>query len=117
MGNKRRKGKKTNKKNFVEIGMFPILKVMTKFFFSISALILLLSHGMAASATTTHPDTLALPCRQKAEQLLNQALSFMEKNYYRRDLISWTTLAAQAREQLLHADNCDDAYASITWCF
>jgi C-terminal processing protease CtpA/Prc len=41
----------------------------------------------------------------------------MEKNYYRRDEVIWTTLADQAKKQLLNADNCDDAYASITWCF
>ncbi|HET6254795.1 MAG TPA: S41 family peptidase [Puia sp.] len=77
----------------------------------------LLSHAMAAPTQSIHPDTLALPCRQKAEQLLDEALHFMEKNYYRRDRVSWTALEAQARQQLLNAGNCDDAYASITWCF
>ena len=90
---------------------------MTKFVLSISILVLSLSHGMAAPIHSTHPDTLLLPCRQRAEQLLDEALRFMEKNYYHRDLVDWKDLAAKARQQLLNADNCDDAYASINWCF
>jgi len=84
---------------------------MTKPFLSLSFLFLALSPAMAAPVHPAHPDTLALPCRQKAEQLLDEALRFMEKNYYRRDEVIWTTLADQARKQLLNAD------ASISWCF
>lgn len=65
----------------------------------------------------TRTDTLALPCSEKAERLLDEAFTFMEKNYYRRDDISWPDLEARARRQLETAANCDDAYASITWCF
>ena len=100
---------------------------MVKSLLSLSCLFLLLNHGMAAPpaplpipvtpSRPTLPDTLALPCRQKAEQLLSEALAFMEKTYYRRDQVIWTDLEAQARRQLVTADNCDDAYASITWCF
>ncbi|HLI92979.1 MAG TPA: S41 family peptidase [Puia sp.] len=69
------------------------------------------------AAASAGPDSLPVPCREKAEQLLDQALGFMEKNYYRRQEVDWTTLAAHARQQLQYADNCDDAYASISWCF
>lgn len=65
----------------------------------------------------TLPDTIAIPCLEKASQLLTEALGFMEKNYYRREFIDWKTIGAQAREQLRNAENCDDAYASISWCF
>jgi carboxyl-terminal processing protease len=65
----------------------------------------------------TLPDTIALPCLEKASQLLTEALGFMEKNYYRREFIDWKTIGAQARERLQNAENCDDAYASISWCF
>ena len=64
-----------------------------------------------------HPDTLDPSCRQKAEQLLDEVLGFMEKNYYRKDEVSWTSLAARAKEQLRAAGSCDDAYSSISWCF
>lgn len=62
-------------------------------------------------------DTLEPPCIQKAGKLLDEALSFMEKTYYRRNEISWSDLGARARQQLRTAGNCDDAYASISWCF
>jgi C-terminal processing protease CtpA/Prc len=58
-----------------------------------------------------------LPCLQKAEKMLDEALNFMERSYYRRDEVSWTTLAAEAKSRLRSAGNCDDAYSSITWCF
>jgi C-terminal processing protease CtpA/Prc len=96
----------------------PKEKVMIKH--SLLLAILCLSAGLDVAARATlapRPDTLELPCRQKAEQLLDQALKFMEKNYYRRDLVDWNTLTEQARQQLLSADNCDDAYSSISWCF
>lgn len=62
-------------------------------------------------------DTLSNPCMQKAERLLDEALSFMQKNYYRKQEVSWTDLEAKAKEQLRSAASCDDAYASISWCF
>lgn len=62
-------------------------------------------------------DTMELPCLQKAEKLLDEALDFMEKNYYRKDQVSWTALAAAAHARLKNAGDCDDAYGSITWCF
>ncbi len=76
---------------------------MVKTLLSLSCLFLLLSHDMATPVHPLRPDTLALPCLQKAEQLLNEALTFMEKNYYRRDQVIWTDLEAHARQQLLNA--------------
>jgi carboxyl-terminal processing protease len=69
----------------------------------------------AQAHTLSATDT--LPCMQKAEQLLDEALHFMEKNYYRRDEVSWPDFEARARQQLFAAGNCEDAYASIKWCF
>ncbi|GGA87163.1 S41 family peptidase [Puia dinghuensis] len=62
-------------------------------------------------------DSLPLPCMEKAERLLNEAITFMQKSYYRRDLVSWPDLTAKARQQLESSGNCDDAYAAISWCF
>jgi C-terminal processing protease CtpA/Prc len=62
-------------------------------------------------------DSIPLPCMEKAERLLDEALTFMEKNYYRRDDISWPDFREKARRQLETAGNCEDAYASISWCF
>ena len=98
---------------------------MTRSLLLFPILLVLLNHGTAiatpptptARTAPTFADTIALPCRQKAEQLLNEALGFMQKTYYHRNLVNWDSLAARARQQLLNADNCDDAYASISWCF
>ena len=62
-------------------------------------------------------DTAELPCRQKAEKLLDETLNFMEKNYYRRAQVSWPVLAADAKARLREAASCEDAYACISWCF
>ncbi|MDR3716655.1 MAG: S41 family peptidase [Puia sp.] len=63
------------------------------------------------------PDSLKLACLEKASRLLDEALVFMQKNYYKRENISWDTLGVMARTRLKNSANCDDAYATITWCF
>jgi carboxyl-terminal processing protease len=79
--------------------------------------VLLLVFSQARSAPIpSHPDTLDPSCRQKAEQLLDEVLGFMEKNYYRKDEVSWTSLTARAKEQLRAAGSCDDAYSTVSWC-
>ncbi|MBS1663528.1 MAG: hypothetical protein JST68_20975, partial [Bacteroidetes bacterium] len=85
----------------------------------IRSLILLLSliEIVPAWAEKITIDTAAQPCRQKAEQLLEETLTFMEKNYYRRSQVSWTELASAAREKLRQAPSCEAAYSSISWCF
>lgn len=92
---------------------------MTRYLSILSVSILLLSLAIPALATPFpgYGDTLQRPCMQKAEKLLDEALAFMEKNYYRRDQVSWTQLAADAKARLRISDNCEDAYASISWCF
>lgn len=65
----------------------------------------------------TLPRTDTLPCMDKAEQLLTEVLSFMEKTYYRKNEVDWPGLESRARQQLRAAGTCEDAYASISWCF
>jgi carboxyl-terminal processing protease len=76
---------------------------------------------LLSAATYGHPygkgDTTLLPCQQKAQKLLDEALTFMKRNYYRKQEVNWDQLAGAARERLLSFANCDDAYAAITWCF
>jgi C-terminal processing protease CtpA/Prc len=80
----------------------------------LSLLLLVLAGRPAAAAMT---DTADLPCIQKAEKLLDEALAFMEKNYYRKAQVSWPVLAANAKMRLRSAATCEDAYSSISWCF
>ncbi|HTI09689.1 MAG TPA: S41 family peptidase [Puia sp.] len=62
-------------------------------------------------------DTTKLSCFQKADSLLDEALSFMKKNYYNRDYIEWDDLATKARMRLMGSSSCEDAYDAISWCF
>ena len=56
--------------------MLPILYNMTRSVVLLYTLLALLRQGTAAPVRPAHSDTLALPCRQKAEQLLDEALRF-----------------------------------------
>jgi len=62
-------------------------------------------------------DSLPSPCMQKAEKLLDEVLGYMQKTYYRKGEVSWPDLTSRAHERLRGASSCDDAYASISWCF
>jgi len=108
----------------MEFIFFPILwsfvinlQHMNRCLILLPVFILVFFQARPAPIPPCHPDTLDPPCRQKAGQLLDEVLGFMEKNYYRKDEVSWTSLAARAKEQLRAAGSCDDAYASISWCF
>ena len=77
----------------------------------------LLLTGFVSARGHTLSRTDTVPCLAKAEQLLNEVLGFMERTYYRRNEVDWAALEAGAREQLRAAGGCEDAYASISWCF
>lgn len=62
-------------------------------------------------------DTTQLPCLEKAGKLLDEAIGFMQKNYYKKDWVDWNSLKDRAKSMLNASNNCDDAYAAITWCF
>ena len=62
-------------------------------------------------------DTAALPCLKDAAQLLDEALGFMQKNYYRRNTIEWDALIAEAKTRLNASLDCKEAYGTIGWCF
>jgi hypothetical protein len=70
-----------------------------------------------SSPDATAADTLPSPCMQKAEKLLDEVLGFKQKTYYRKNEVSWTDLTLKARQHLHNAGSCEDAYASISWCF
>ncbi|HMC87687.1 MAG TPA: S41 family peptidase [Chitinophagaceae bacterium] len=60
----------------------------------------------------------ALPsCLQKANNLLDEAFTFMEKNYYRKNSVEWDTLISAAKRKLSSSGNCDETYDIISWCF
>ena len=56
-------------------------------------------------------------CLEKANHLLDEALGFMQKHYYRKRYIQWDTLIANAKSQLAASGNCEDTYDIISNCF
>jgi carboxyl-terminal processing protease len=64
-----------------------------------------------------YKDTATISCLVKARHLLDEALSFMQKHYYRKNNVQWDTLIAAAKAQLAASANCEDTYDIITWCF
>lgn len=86
-------------------------------FRSIFLLLLLIDLLPARARGLNGADTTEPTCREEAEKLLDETLSFMEKNYYRRAQVSWPGLAADAKARLREAASCEEAYACIGWCF
>ena len=62
-------------------------------------------------------DGSASSCVQRANQMLNEALTLMQKHYYKKDLVQWDTLVIAARNRLSKSGSCDDAYEAVKWCF
>jgi len=62
-------------------------------------------------------DTTKVSCYRKADSLLDEALHFMKKNYYRRDFIQWDDLTSRAKTRLQESNSCEEAYETISWCF
>jgi carboxyl-terminal processing protease len=65
----------------------------------------------------TNADTTLPACLQKANHLLDEAFTFMQKNYYRKTSVEWDNLIASAKKKLTSSANCDDTYDIISWCF
>jgi len=57
------------------------------------------------------------PCMDKASGVLDEAIGFMKKNYYRRSDISWEDVTNDARARLKASGRCDDVYDIISSCF
>lgn len=59
----------------------------------------------------------AQPCLDKANGVLDEAIGFMKKNYYRRSDISWEAITSDARAKLKASGRCEDVYDIISSCF
>jgi len=90
----------------------------------ILTILILLIAGFSVTAQTNlatnnsaHADSANNACMQNASKLLDEAFVLMQKNYYRRDDIDWSTLKESARLKLQSRGYCNDAYETINWCF
>jgi carboxyl-terminal processing protease len=71
-----------------------------------------------SSASYGHSlDSAVLPCMKNASLLLDEALGFMQKNYYRRNIVQWDELTMAAKARLNASTSCEDAYGTVAWCF
>ena len=71
----------------------------------------------AYSQDSTNPDTTLPVCLKKANGLLDEAFSFIQKNYYRKNAVEWDNLLAAAKKRLTSSGNCSEVYDIISWCF
>lgn len=62
-------------------------------------------------------DTGLTTCVQKAEVLLDEAFSLMQKHYYKRDSVQWGSLMQSAKISLNQSADCESAYKIVQWCF
>src|SRR5450432_1746374 len=65
----------------------------------------------------SRPETALPACLQKANHLLDEAFTFMQRNYYHKNSVNWDTLIAAAKNKLNGSGNCDETYDIISWCF
>lgn len=70
-----------------------------------------------ASNNSSYPSNTHSVCMENANRLLDEALTLMQKNYYRKEYINWDTLRIAAKNKLQSRQNCTDAYETINWCF
>ena len=50
--------------------------------------------------SVTSSGTAVPSCLQKANHLLDEAFTFIQKNYYRKNSVEWDTLIASAKKKL-----------------
>jgi len=79
--------------------------------------LLLLSAEKGYGQSFSPPDTALPVCLQKANHLLDEAFSFMQRNYYRKNTVAWDTMIATAKKRLNSSGNCNDTYDIISGCF
>jgi carboxyl-terminal processing protease len=72
---------------------------------------------LALPAFTSAQSTQPIPCIQNANKILDEALSLMQKHYYKKESVQWDELIDAAKARLNKSGNCDDAYEAIKWCF
>jgi hypothetical protein len=56
-------------------------------------------------------------CLQKANRLLDEALGFMQKYYYKKNRVQWDSVITLAKARLATSGNCSDYSEIISSCF
>lgn len=56
-------------------------------------------------------------CRDNISRIVNQAMTIVKRDYYRKDEIDWTTVASIVNERLQKIESCEEASSVMSWCF
>lgn len=49
--------------------------------------------------------------------MLDEALTLMQKHYYKKDSVQWEPLITSAKVSLNQSSDCEAAYKAVQWCF
>jgi hypothetical protein len=58
-----------------------------------------------------------LSCRDSIEKLVNQAITIIKRDYYRKEEIDWDDILPSINDRLQKMESCDEARSIISWCF
>lgn len=78
---------------------------------------ILCTTGLALRAQENSIDSAEVNCITRASSLLEEALTLMQKNYYKNDAVDWKPLIDSARVLLNRSSGCEAAYGVVQWCF
>ena len=56
-------------------------------------------------------------CRDSIARIVNQAMTIIKRDYYRREEIDWNTVSASVSERLQKMESCEDASVILSSCF
>jgi carboxyl-terminal processing protease len=75
------------------------------------------SSAGAQTVSGNNNDSVNAACIQQASRLLDEALTLMQKHYYRKDSVEWDDLITSARIRLNSSTTCETAHEIVQWCF
>jgi len=90
---------------------------MRKMLYFSLAVFLLLSKPVFSHDQHLPADTSVLSCLKNATLQLDEALSLMQKYYYKKDSVNWQALITIAKLRLTAAGTCEEANETVNWCF
>lgn len=75
------------------------------------------SNILLGNGLSSYSDTTKSSCIQAAARRLDEALSLMQKHYYKKENVNWDSLITAAKIRLLASGDCEDALQTVNWCF
>jgi len=86
--------------------------------FTLVPALLLLLFGFPVQPYPSAPiDTTQTACQRQAMRLLDEALAVMQKHYYKKDSVQWSSPHCRAKEQLQGLGQLRGSLQTVNWCF